>query len=255
MNINHKSEGVQNITLTDCTFEDCALSDSPNAASTKTYAAPVRVVAKDRATTNLTIKDSSFIYSEGKENCGNGDILIGDGRYDADEKQGTVTLSMTGTKADVMVQKAGYYSADGTVDDPQKSTTHYVNESDVVFADADNHFTVDTHDSFEIVGAKDPTCTSEGYTGDKVCKLCGETIEKGTVVAKLAHDFQNGKCVVCGTDDPDYVPAGSAGSDKGETDVPKTSDDSNMALWLALLLVSGTGVLSTAVYSRRKKMQ
>lgn len=120
LNINHKSDGVQNITLKNCVFEDCSLSDSPQAESTKTYAAPVRVVAQEGATTNLTIEYGKFIYSDGKENCGNGDILIGDGRHDAAEKQGIVTLAMIGTKADIMVQKAGYYAADGTVADPEK---------------------------------------------------------------------------------------------------------------------------------------
>ena len=252
LNINHKSEGVQNITLKDCVFEDCALSDSSQAESTKTYGAPVRVVAQDGARTNLTIENCEFIYSDDKENCGNGDILIGDGRYDAEKKQGIVTLAMTGTKADIMVQEAGYYKADGTVADPDKARMVSVNESDVVFADSESHFIVDRHDSFKIVGAKEATCTSEGYTGDKVCKICGKTIEEGTVIAKTAHVFKDGKCTVCGAADPDYVPEEN---DKGDTDIPKTGNDSNMAIWLMLLIASGAGAFGTAVYSRSKKAQ
>lgn len=255
LNINHKSEGVQNITLKDCVFEDCALSDSSQAESTKTYGAPVRVVAQDGARTNLTIENCEFIYSDDKENCGNGDILIGDGRYDADEKQGIVTLAMTGTKADIMVQEAGYYNADGTVADPDKARMVSVNESDVVYADTESHFTVDKHDTFEIVGAKDATCTSEGYTGDKVCKICGKTIEEGTVIAKTAHVFKDGKCTVCGAADPDYVPAGTTDTDKGNSGGPGTGDDSDMTLWLALLMASIAGALGATVYSRRKKAQ
>ncbi len=258
LNINHKSEGVQNITLKDCVFEDCALSDSSQAESTKTYGAPVRVVAQDGATTNLVIKDSKFVYSDGKENCGNGDILIGDGRHDAPEKQGIVTLSMTGTKANVMVQKAGYYNADGTVADPDKARMVSVNESDVVFADSESHFIVDRHDSFEIVGAKDATCTTEGYTGDKVCTICGNIIEKGSVIAKAEHKFQNGKCTVCGEVDPDYVPVDQTDSDKEQanndkenSDTPKTGDNSAVALLLVTLLVAGTGAIGTAVYRRK----
>ena len=255
LNINHKSEGVQNITLKDCVFEDCALSDSPQAESTKTYGAPVRVVAQDGARTNLTIENCEFIYSDDKENCGNGDILIGDGRYDAAKKQGIVTLAMTGTKADIMVQEAGYYAADGTVADPDKARMVSVNESDVVFADSESHFIVDRHDSFEIVGAKEATCTSEGYTGDKVCKICGKTIEEGTVIARIAHTFKDGKCTVCGAADPDYVPAGTTDTDKGNSGGPGTGDDSDMTLWLALLMASIAGALGATVYSRRKKAQ
>ena len=255
LNINHKSAGVQNITLKDCVFEDCALSDSPQAETTKTYGAPVRVVAQDGARTNLTIENCEFIYSDNKENCGNGDILIGDGRHDAPEKQGIVTLAMTGTKADIMVQEAGYYAAVGTVEDPDKARRVSVNESDVVFADSESHFIVDRHDSFEIVGAKEATCTSEGYTGDKVCGICGKIIEEGTVIAKTAHAFKDGKCTVCGAADPDYVPAGTTDTDKGNSGGPGTGDDSDMTLWLALLMASIAGALGATVYSRRKKTQ
>lgn len=251
LNINHKSDGVQNITLKNCVFEDCSLSDSPQAESTKTYAAPVRAVAQDGATTNLTIENGKFIYSDEKKNCGNGDILIGDGRHDAAEKQGIVTLAMIGTKADIMVQKAGYYAADGTVADLEKGKTTSVNESDVVYADVDSHFIVDKHDSFEIVGAKDATCTSEGYTGDKVCRICGKLIEEGTVIAKTAHDFQDGKCTVCGMADPDYIPAKPGDSDKEDTNTPQTGDNNSTTLWLALLLVSGACVFGATVYSRK----
>ena len=252
LNINHKSKGVQNISLKNCVFDDCSLSNSSQAESTKTYAAPVRVVAQEGATTNLTIENGKFIYSDGKKNCGNGDILIGDGRYDAAKKQGIVTLAMTGTKADIMVQEAGYYGADGKVANPGKEKTTEVNESDVVYADTKNHFIVDKHDTFEIVGAKDATCTSEGYTGDKVCRICGKLIEEGTVIPKTAHDFQNGKCTVCGAADPDYVPAKPGSSDQKVTKAPQTGDNSSISLWLALIAVSGAGAFGTVVYSRKR---
>ena len=61
------------------------------------------------------------------------------------------------------------------------------------------------HGETEIVGAKEATCTEEGYTGDTVCKGCGEVIEQGKVIAKLAHTYQDGKSTVCGAADPNYV--------------------------------------------------
>ena len=36
-------------------------------------------------------------------------------------------------------------------------------------------------------------------------------------------------------------------------DVPQTGDNSNMSLWIVLLLASGLGVTGTAVYNKRKK--
>ena len=239
LNINHKSDGTQNITLENCIFEDCALSDSPQAAGTKTYAAPVRVVARDGATTNIIVTDCSFLYSEGKENCGNGDILIGDGRYDAAVKQGTVTLAMTGTKADIMVQESGYYEdATGSNTDESKGKVTSAGENDTVIADNNNHFIIDNHESTKLIGKKDATCTAEGYTGDLVCTVCGKVMEKGQVIAKLAHDYENGKCIMCGAADPDYKPDSSA----------QTGDDFNMAIPFAaagLALAAMAAVVAT----------
>ena len=59
--------------------------------------------------------------------------------------------------------------------------------------DHDNHV-----GGTEVKNAKDATCTEEGYTGDKVCKGCGEILEKGEATGKIAHDYQDGKCSVCG---------------------------------------------------------
>ena len=55
------------------------------------------------------------------------------------------------------------------------------------------------HDT-ELRNVKDPTCTEDGYTGDKVCKLCGRTMEKGEAIEALGHDFEggHGTCNVCG---------------------------------------------------------
>ncbi len=43
------------------------------------------------------------------------------------------------------------------------------------------------HQETEIKNAKDATCTEEGYTGDEVCTVCGETVEKGSVILALGH--------------------------------------------------------------------
>ena len=146
LNINHKAAGEQAITLDGCKFIDCALSGDAGVASTKAYGAPVRVVSKDGATTHLTIKNATFEYGEGKANWGNGDILIGDGRFDAAEKQGVVTLEMTGTAANVMVQQKGYYVDEaGSAVDASKGATTAVGASDTVRPDENNHFVVDKY--------------------------------------------------------------------------------------------------------------
>ena len=129
INLNNKSTGTQTVKVVNSTFNDCGIGTESN----KTYAAPVRIVAQKDATTNLIVENAGFNYSEGKQNCGNGDILIGDGRYNASETQGKITLSMKETAANVMFQEKGYYKTEkGDEKDPSKSKTQEVGKNDVI---------------------------------------------------------------------------------------------------------------------------
>lgn len=56
----------------------------------------------------------------------------------------------------------------------------------------------------EIVGAKAPSCTTEGYTGDEVCKDCNATIKKGHKLDKTAHQWSSWKT----TTNPSYTSEG-----------------------------------------------
>ena len=57
------------------------------------------------------------------------------------------------------------------------------------------------HDT-EVVGAKDATCTEDGYTGDEVCKTCGVTVTKGQVIPATGHDTElvGAKAATCTED-------------------------------------------------------
>ena len=56
----------------------------------------------------------------------------------------------------------------------------------------------------EIVGAKAPSCTSEGYTGDEVCKDCHAVVKKGNTLVKTAHQWSTWKT----TTNPSYTSEG-----------------------------------------------
>lgn len=229
--------------------------------------------------------------------------------------------------------------------------------------DSDNHT-----GGTEIRGAKDATCTEEGYTGDTYCIGCGEKISAGIAIKMSAHNLEKipakdatvtvtgnkeyWQCENCkkyfadekGTNEisledtviqklppeiikgkgqsvaegekkalsftsnaaysdfirveldgknldeknyivkegstvvtlkADYVATLSAGkhtigivseSDTAtttftvnakavdnDTKSPQTGDNSHMALWIALLFVSGAGVIGTTVYGRKKR--
>jgi hypothetical protein len=53
------------------------------------------------------------------------------------------------------------------------------------------------HEETEVVGAVKPTTSKEGYTGDTVCKNCGEVLKKGETIPKVEVT-------------PDPVPTGDA---------------------------------------------
>ncbi len=112
------------------------------------------------------------------------------------------------------------------------------------------------HGDTETANAKEATCTEEGYTGDQVCKDCGSVISKGKAIAKTEHTYKDGKCTVCGTADPNYKPESKPETkpeDKPTADIPQTGDNSNMTLWIVLLLASMGGVVGTTAYARKRR--
>ena len=110
-----------------------------------------------------------------------------------------------------------------------------------------------SHDT-ELVGAKDATCTEDGYTGDEVCKVCQTVVKQGEVIPALGHDYKDGKCSRCGAEEPTtpVEPGKPQQPEKPTTpDTPATGDSSTLVLWLALLAVSGMAV--TVIPSRKKR--
>lgn len=45
------------------------------------------------------------------------------------------------------------------------------------------------HPATTLVDALDATCTDNGYTGDEICDICGETVTEGSVITALGHDY------------------------------------------------------------------
>ena len=125
-----------------------------------------------------------------------------------------------------------------------------------------------SHDT-ELVGAKDATCTEDGYTGDEVCKVCGVTVKQGEVIPALGHDYKDGKCSRCGAEEPTTpVEPGKPGdsgkpttpekpAEPSQPTTPATGDSSNMtALWV-VLAVAGLGIIALValLVTKRSKKQ
>lgn len=85
----------------------------------------------------------------------------------------------------------------------------------------------------ETVRAKAPTCKENGYTGDEVCKVCHETLNKGTTIPKTdSHEWgkwttvrestctekgeQIRKCAVCGEEEIESLPLAKHTWDNGK---------------------------------------
>ena len=76
----------------------------------------------------------------------------------------------------------------------------------------------------KVVNAKEATSSEKGYTGDTVCEVCGYEITKGEDIP------------VNGTS-------------------PATGDNSNMFLWIALLFISGSAMVTLTVVDRKRKAE
>lgn len=98
-----------------------------------------------------------------------------------------------------------------------------------------------------VVNEKEATCTEEGYTGDHICKECHEVFEKGKILPKLEHHYENGKCSECGEDQPttpmDPITPETPNDhvDEKEEGSVDTSDASQMIIWLTCLMLTGFG--------------
>ena len=109
-----------------------------------------------------------------------------------------------------------------------------------------------SHDT-ELVGAKDATCTEDGYTGNEVCKVCQTVVKQGEVIPALGHDYKDGKCSRCGAEEPTtpVEPGKPQQPEKPTTpDTPATGDESQLMLWVSGMLVCALGA---GLMLRRKK--
>ena len=164
--------------------------------------------------------------------------------------------------------------------------------------DSDNHIDI------EIIGALEETCTEDGYTGDKYCNDCDQLLEKGKAIPAghkggKATCTKKAVCEVCdkeyGEIDPDnhvnteikdaveatYEKEGYTGDayckdceklvEKGivipkiekpveekpkvelDPSKPQTNDNTNIILWISLLVISGIGLVVISKWNANKK--
>ena len=142
-------------------------------------------------------------------------------------------------------------------------------------------------------GEKEHTCTVCGYVEEMTftntytahvyelnhdadghwdeCTGCGDIQNEEAhkygdwTVTKEATETAKGEkehtCTICGYTETAEITKLPATTDptkpdtetKSDTTSPQTGDNSNMALWIALLFMSGAGVIGTTVYGKKKR--
>lgn len=96
-----------------------------------------------------------------------------------------------------------------------------------------------------------------------------------TCTVTVGHNFENGKCTLCGEEDPDYIPpvdptdptqpgAGEGDNQGGQNNdnqtvttdkSAETGDDSNIVLLAGLLILAAAGATGTVIYGRKREEQ
>ena len=103
VNFNHKANGTQTVMVKNSEFKTCG-----DNGDWKQFAAPIRFVNSGSGTSTTTVDNCTFDNTVGT----NGDILIGDGR--TGQASNDVSLTVSGTAANVQAQKPGYYNGEST---------------------------------------------------------------------------------------------------------------------------------------------
>ena len=105
--------------------------------------------------------------------------------------------------------------------------------------------------TFEWVIDKEATATEAGLRHEE-CTVCG--YEKAAVEIPATGTTEDPSEPPTDTDKPSGDQTGDKdNSSTGTTGSPQTGDNSNIALWIAVLLAAGVALTGTAAYSRKRK--
>ena len=105
--------------------------------------------------------------------------------------------------------------------------------------------------TFEWVTDKEATATEAGLRHEK-CTVCG--YEKAAVEIPATGTTEDPSEPPTDTDKPSGDQTGDKDNPStGTTGSPQTGDNSNIALWIAIMLAAGVALTGTAVYSRKRK--
>ena len=93
-------------------------------------------------------------------------------------------------------------TAPGCVTDGVRTYTATVTLEGRTYTDTKTESIPATGHDTALKNARAATCTEDGYTGDEVCRTCGETVKQGTVIPATGHDtaLKNARAATCTED-------------------------------------------------------
>lgn len=107
-----------------------------------------------------------------------------------------VVLTLVLTVVMALATPLGTYVGDGVVAIGKQfasTATNNANEDNIgkLENEIDGKFQGCNHINIDVVNKSELTCTTDGNTGDKVCRKCGTVVEKGVVTKAKGHDYSH----------------------------------------------------------------
>ena len=196
INLNNKAEPgeMQDITISNTKFNSC--STTKICKDDTTWAAPIRIVSSKGADSKVYVENCTFSLKEGEETC-NGDILLGDGREGYNSYQ-TISLSVSGTAAEIQIQKPGDRGADYSTPSGTMTVTkdESLNELANAVAKIGDTLYSDFHDAMSEAVSEDVVELLLDVTVDswqQVWNLSGVTVNGNnhTLIVNAIESLQN----------------------------------------------------------------
>ena len=105
------------------------------------------------------------------------------------------------------------------------------------------------HKNTETRNAVEATTETEGYTGDVYCTDCDELVTEGKVIPVITTDPEEPA-----DDEKEEVKPVEDEKETTDEAKPQTDDNSNMTLWISLLVISGISFVAIARCNTKRKV-
>lgn len=204
----------------------------------------------DNETTKATVAISGGIFSNAvpEEYCADGfkPIANGDGTFSVHEHKLTKVEAVDATCTSEGTEEYWICAGCGKMYSDENGT---VEISAPVKTEKLEHNMQTTWSSYE--NGHWHQCSACGYMIDEADHVYGDW-----TVTKEATADENGSrartCRICGYEQVEILPATGTDDGADSSDAPKTGDQNNIGIWIALLALAGSALAGTAVYKRKK---